>query len=147
MYWKKLLWIITLSCRVGSIRLHLDCLEELGDTRLSWRISATLISPFCSSSSFYAFLPLVVRPMITVRELFLNIILNSPEFNCSIIYSTYLISITKKMDQFLQSCIIKEWIFSRFNISPNSLPNRNCSCGRTGRFLSLWSCFGHWSAC
>ena len=33
------------------------------------------------------FFPLVVRPMMTRQEMFLKIIFNSTEFNCSIIFS------------------------------------------------------------
>ena len=39
------------------------------------------------SSSCHAFLPLVVRPMMTIQEMFLKIVFVSPEFNCSIIFS------------------------------------------------------------
>ena len=56
----------------------------------SWRISTVLVSLLVSSSSCHALLPLVVRPMRTIREMFLKILFNSPELNRSIIFSMYL---------------------------------------------------------
>ena len=51
------------------------------------RISTTLVSFLVSSSSCHGFLPLVVRPMMTIQEMFLKIVFDSPEFNRSIIFS------------------------------------------------------------
>ena len=104
----------------------------------SVRNSTVLVSLLVSSSSCHALLPLVVRPMRTVREMFLKILINSPALNRSIIFSMHLISMTKK-NQFLRNFMIGERIFSWFNIGPRSLPNRNCSWRRAGRFSSL--CF------
>ena len=64
----------------------------------------------------------------------------SPEFNRSIIVPR-LISISKKIDQFLRHWIIGERIFLWFNISPSSLPKTYGSCGWAGRIASLWFCF------
>ena len=47
----------------------------------------------------------------------------------------YLFSMTKKMNQFLRYHIIGEWIFSGFNISPSSFPNKYSSCGWAGKIL------------
>ena len=47
MYWKKLLWTTTLSCRVGSIRLHLGC---------PWRVRRYTIVPEGSVQYWYLFL-------------------------------------------------------------------------------------------
>ena len=38
-------------------------------------------------------------------------------------------------------------MFSWLNIGPKSFSNRYRFCERIGRFSSLWSCFGLWSAC
>ena len=51
------------------------------------RISTVLVSFLVSLSSCHAFLPPVVRPKRTIREMFLKIFLKSPEFNRSIIFS------------------------------------------------------------
>ena len=96
----------------------------------SWRISTVLVS-FLVSSSCHAPLPLVVRPMKTVREMFLNRSISS---RCTCF-------------PWPRRWIIGEWIFTWFNISPNSSPNRNCSWGEAGKFSSLWFSFGLWSAC
>ena len=147
MYWKKLLGITTLSCRVGSIGLRPEW---------PWRARRCTIFLEESVQYWYLFLIppppvmlffLVVRPMRTVREMFLKIRFNSPELNRSIIFSMYLIAMTKKMNQFLRYFIIGERIFPWFNIGPRSFPNRNGSWGRAGRFSFLWFCFGLWSVC
>ena len=113
----------------------------------SWNISTVLVSFLVSSSSFHGFLPLTVRPMMTTREMFLKIFFDSPAFHCSIIFSKHMLSMTKKIDQFLRYFIIGEWIFFGFNIGPTSFPNGYSFCGWVGRFSSLWFCFGLWSAC
>ena len=59
----------------------------------------------------------------------------------------HMLSMTKKMYQFLQYFIIGEWIFHWFNIGPSFLLNMNCSWRRADRFYSLWFCFWLWSAC
>ena len=59
--------------------------SELQDC--SWWISTVLVSLLVSSSSCHAFLPLFVRPMMTIQEVFLKIVFDSPEFNRSIIFS------------------------------------------------------------
>ena len=64
-------------------------------------ISTVLIS-FLVSSSCDAFLPLAVRPMRTIREIFLKILCNSSELNSTIIFSMLMLSMTKKMHQFLR---------------------------------------------
>ena len=74
----------------------LNDLEELGGTELSWRISAIHVYFLVSSSSCHAFLPLFVRPMMTIQEMFLKIVFDSPEFNRSIIVSSNT-SMTKKL--------------------------------------------------
>ena len=82
-----------------------------------------------------------------MQEMFPKIFFNSPELNCSIFFSMHLLWMTKKIHYFLRYIIIGERIFPWFNISPSSLPNRNCSWWRAGRFSSLWFCFGLWSTC
>ena len=78
----------------------------------SWWISTILVSFLVSSSSCHAFLPPVVRPMRAIQEMFLKLSFNSPELNCSIIFSMYMFSMTKKMNQFLRHFKIGDWIFS-----------------------------------
>ena len=80
-----------------------------------------------------------------MRGIFLKIFFDSPEKNCSIIFSMYLISMTKK-NQLRRYFIIVERIFPWFNIRPRSFPNRNCSWRTASKFSSLWFCFGLWSA-
>ena len=101
---------------------------------------------FCFSSSCHAALSLFVRSMLTIQKKILKMIFNSPEFNRSIIVSRQT-SMTKKMDQFLRHWIIGEGMFSWFNISPSSFPNRYCSLGWADRSTSLWICYSLWSAC
>ena len=145
MYWNKWLGITTLSCKVESMRLRPEW---------PWRARRYKITPdesvqysyLVSSSSCHAFLPLFVRPMMTMQEICLMIVFDSPEFSRSIVFSMWS-SMTKNMNQFLWYFIIEDWIFSWFDIGPNSFPNRYSSCGRTGRFSSLWFRFGLWSAC
>ena len=50
-----------------------------------WWIGTILVSFLVSSSSCHAFLPLVVRSMMTIQKMFLKIVFDSPEFNRSII--------------------------------------------------------------
>ena len=109
----------------------------------SWRIS-TILKSVVASASYLCTLPLVVRPMMTTKKLFLKIVFDSPEFNRSIVFSMWT-SMTKKMNWFLRHFIIRDWIFSWFNIGPNSFPNRYGPSGRAGRISSLWFCFGLWS--
>ena len=88
MYWKKLLWITTLSCKVGSMRLRPEWRWRARRYKdCSYRISTILVYFLVSSSSCHAFLPLVVKPMMTIQEMFLKILFDSPEFNRSIIFS------------------------------------------------------------
>ena len=55
----------------------------------SWIISAILISPFCSSCCWQACFPTIIRPINYLWKLILKKILNSPELNCSVIFSLY----------------------------------------------------------
>ena len=65
----------------------LNDLEELGGTELFLK-NQNNVDFFLFSSSFcHAALPLVVRPMMTIQEIFLKIVFDSPEFNRSIIVS------------------------------------------------------------
>ena len=148
MYVKQSSGIKTLSCNEGLMRLRPEW---------PWRAWRYKIAPENSVKYWYlflfppplamGFLPLFVRPMMAIQEFFLKIVFDSPEFNRSIIFSMYLSSMTKKMNQILRYFIIGEWIFSWFNIGPNSFPNCYSSCGWAGRSTSLWFCFGLWSAC
>ena len=74
-------------------------------------ISAQLKSPFCSSSSCQAYFPSIVRPMNILWEWILKIFFYSPEMNCSILVSRYLLRMTKKMDYFLRNCRRRERMF------------------------------------
>ena len=136
---------VVLQWRINKIASWMS-LKSSEINNCSWIISTVLESVLVSSSSCHAFLPLAVRPVMTTREMFLKILFNSPELNCSVIFSKYLFVMTKKMNQFLRHIIIGDWIFSWFNISPISFSNRYGSCGWAGRISSLWFCFGLWSA-
>ena len=74
----------------------------------SWRISAVLISPFCSSCCCQAYLPTIIRPILRLWKLILKIVLNSPELNCSVIFSSYYLRMSKKMDYFLRNLVRRE---------------------------------------
>ena len=134
---------------IGWIRLRPDCpWKPRRYTMCSWRISTILKSFLVVLLPCSWCFPLVVRPMRTILEMFLKIFFNSPEFNCSIIFSMY-IGLHEEEDESISSILAlsESEVFPWFNISPNSCPNRNCSCGRARRFSSLWFCFGLWSAC
>ena len=113
----------------------------------SWRINTVLVCFLFFFSSCHAFLPLAVRPMRAIQEIFLKIFFISPELKCSIIFSMHTLSMTKKTNQLLRYFKFGEWIFPRFNTGPSSFPSRNCTRERAGRFSSLWFCFSLRSAC
>ena len=136
MYWKKLLVIVTLSCSVRSIRLYPEC---------PWRARMCTIVPEESVQYWYLFL-FPPPPSILFFHLlsdhwgqhckyFQKILFSSSELNCPIIFSMHLLSMTKKMNQFLRYFIIGEWIFQWFNIGPSSFPNRKCSWRKTAGSL------------
>ena len=86
-YWKKSLGITTLSCEVGSMRLRPEW---------PWRARRYKIAPDESVQYFYIFLfppPLAMlffhssSDQWWQQEMFLKIVSDSPEFNCSIIFS------------------------------------------------------------
>ena len=110
-------------------------LESSEEKNYSLRISRILVSFLVSSSSCHAFLPLALRPMRARQKIFLKIFFNSPEMNCSVIFSMHMLSMTKKMNQFLRYFMIGERIFLRFNIGPSSNLNRNCSWTRAAGSL------------
>ena len=72
----------------------LNDLEEVGGTELFLK-NRVLVNQyntdiFSCSSSYHGFLPLVVRPMKTMLEMFLESVFDSPEFNCSILSFAFL---------------------------------------------------------
>ena len=79
----------------------LSVLEELGKNN-SWIISTILESPFCSSSCCQAYFPSIVRPMNRLWELVLKSFFYSPEMNRSILFSMYLLRMTKKIITFFE---------------------------------------------
>ena len=112
----------------------------------SCRNSAVPVPFVVSSSTCHAFHPLVVRPVVTMLDMFLKIVFNSPEFNRSIIFSMYLFSMTRKMIQFLRCVKIGGWKIYWFNIGPTSFPNGYCFWWKNRQVLVivvlLWHVFG-----
>ena len=125
----------------GSIRLRPECPWRARKNDSSWIISAVLKSSFCSSSCCKEYFPSIVSPMNRLRELVLKVFFYSPEMNRSILFSMYLLRMTKKMNQFLQNFVCRERIFPWFNINPIPSDRRNISWWRLSRFFSLWFCF------
>ena len=88
MYWKKVARKTTLSCKARIIETASKMTLRSSEVQdCSWRISTILVSFLVSFSSCHAPLPLIVRPLRTVWEMFLKIIFHSPEMNRSIIVS------------------------------------------------------------
>ena len=113
---------MTLSCNEGSIRLR---------PAWPWRARRDRIVPeeaeqywniFLCPSSCLAALPLFVRPMMTIQELFLKIFCLS--------------------NQSLHHCLEVD-----FHDEEDGSPNKCSSCGWPDRISFLWFCFGLWSAC
>ena len=112
LYWKKLFWIKTLSCKVGSMRLPPEW---------PWRAWRYKIVPEESVQYRYLFLfphPPAMLPFHLssdqwgqYKKCFWRFSFNSPELNCSIIFSMHMLSMSKKMNQFLRYFKIGEWIF------------------------------------
>ena len=91
---------IVLQSTINETSSWMDMKSSEVENR-SWWISTMLVSFLVSSSSCNAFQPLVVRPMMTMLEMFLKIVFNSPEFNRAIVFFSYC-CMSKKMDQFLR---------------------------------------------
>ena len=98
LYWKNPLGITTLSCKKSSIRFRPECPWRDRKNDYSWIISAVLKSSFCSSSCCKAYFPSIVRPKNRFCELVLKVFFYSPEMNRSILFSMYLLGMTKKMN-------------------------------------------------
>ena len=96
--WNNSLWITTLSCNKGSIRLRPEC---------PWRSRKSTIIPktsvqywyllFCSSSLSPACFPTIIRPILRLWKMILKMVLCSPELNCSV-FSLYCLRVSKNMD-------------------------------------------------
>ena len=145
MYLKKPSGIKTLFCNEGSMIL-----------RLEWPARRYRIVPEESEQYWNIFFcprPPVMRlfhfssdQCWQYKKRILKMIFYSPEFNRSIIVSRQA-SMTKKMDQFLRHWIIGKGMFSWFNISPSSFPNKYYSLGLADRSTSLWIRYSLSSAC
>ena len=70
----------------------------------SWTVSAVLLSPFAP-------------PLRNLWKLTLKMFLNSPEMNCSIMFSLYLLRMSKKMGYFLRNVVRRE----RERVIPGSI--------------------------
>ena len=101
---------------------------------------------FCSSSCCQAYFPSIVRPMNRLWELVLKIFFSSPEMNRSILFSMYLLRMTKKMNYFLRNFVLRERMFPWFNINPLPFIHRNDARWIINRFSSLRFCFYLWLA-
>ena len=139
-------WIITLSCNWCRWDYVLSVLEELGDNIYSWLISAMLLSLFCSSSCCHACFPTIIRPMSSSWKLILKKILDSPELNCSVVFSLYCLIVLKKIDDFLRDLVRRERRFLWLNVNPLSFIHWNGT-RHNNRFSLLWFCFRFWSGC
>ena len=136
---------VVLQWRINKVASWMS-LKSSEINNCSWNISAVLISPFRSSSCRQARFPTIVRPIRSLWKLTLKIILNSPEFNCSVFFSLCCLRVSKKMDYFLRNLVRRERRISWFNINPLSLIHRN-DAWWINRFAPLWFCFCLWSAC
>ena len=73
-----------------------------------------MISPFCSSSCFFAPLPAAKHAFHRSSDQWIDCVncsddlFNSSEVNCSILFSLYLLRMTKKMDYFLRNFVRRE---------------------------------------
>ena len=65
-------------------------------------------SPFRSSSCCQAYFPTIVRPINSLWNLILKIILDSPELNYSVFFSLYYLRVSKKIDHFLRDLVRRE---------------------------------------
>ena len=92
--------------------------SEIND--YSWIISAVLKSPFCSSCSWQAYFPSIVRP-INLWKLISKKIFDPPGMNRSILFSMYLLRMLKKMNYFLENFVSRERMFPWFYI--NQIPS------------------------
>ena len=124
----------------------LSVLEELGGKDCSWKIRQywyLLLDPppaakyvFQRSSDQYwvlwKFIP--------------KIKLDSPELDCSVIFSLYRLTVSKKIHNFLRDFVRRERRFSWFTVNPLSFIHRNDAWHIT-RFSLLWFCFCLWSGC
>ena len=136
---------IVLQWRINKIASWM-CLKSSEIKYCSWNISAVLIFPFCSSCCCQACFPSIIRPMRNLWRMDSEDFL-SPEMNRSIIFSMYLLRMTKKMYYFLRNFIRRERRISWFNINPIPCVHRNDTWWISSRFLSLWFCFSLWSGC
>ena len=74
----------------------------------SWKIRALLISYFWSSSCCQTCFPTIIRPILVFWKLVPKIKLDSPELNCSVIFSLYFLTVSKKIDDFLRDLVRRE---------------------------------------
>ena len=147
--WKNPLWIVTLSCKERLISLRPEC---------PWRARRYTI--VLEESVQYWYLHFTPPPAKHAFHLLsdhwrqykkyfwiFSVILQK---RTAIFFSIHMLWVTKKFHHFLRYFIVGEWILPWFNISPSSLPNRNCSweepagsllCGfvlATDRHANLW---------
>ena len=113
----------------------------------SWVITAILKSHFCSFSCCQACFPTLIRQIRSLWNLNLEVFFNSPEMNCSILFSMYLLRMTKKMNYFPRNFVRRVRMFPWVNINPIPVVHRNGSRWRVNKFLFLWFRFCLWSAC
>ena len=83
-------------------------------------IRAVLISSFGTSSCCQTSFPTTIRPKKILEKLIPKIKLDSPELNCSVVFSLYCLRVSKKIDYFLRNLVRRERRFSWFNFNPLS---------------------------
>ena len=142
MYWKKLLWITTLSCNERSMRLRPEYVPEaLGSKQL-------FLNHQYSTGIFFYFLLLLPSILFTYRQTNEDIVgTDSEDFlwfsRNELLHHLLdvLAEITKKMNQFLRNFVCRERILPWSNINPMPSVHRNNSWWRLSRLFSLWFCF------
>ena len=146
MYWKKLLWTTTLSCRVGSTRLRPECpLKSSELSNYSWSISTVLESsfslPLAAKHAFH-------RPSdqwIDCGNWLWRFSFSRNEL-VHLLLDAFVVNDEEENVTFFENLIIGERKFPWFHVKPIPSSNGDYSWWRASRFSSLWFCFGFWSA-
>ena len=114
---------IVLQWRINEITSWMT-LKSSKVNNCSWSISAVLIYSFYSNCC-QTYFSTIVWPMLYLWKLISKIILDLPELNCSVVYSLYRLTVSKKIDCFLRILVRRERRISWFNINRLSFTHRN----------------------